>query len=189
MFELIRHRTLANVFSLYYPSFCGLPLFSRRFDCLVPQVSFFKDTTCGNGKAYPFVQAQSVCIDQNPGLAAIYCCAPPGTLCIIPYGQCVPPVYPKECLPELSLDKQQCDKRISHCAPKGIQMKFNSQGCSDTGRGTSGCQCDQYCGYACEKACMHDPQCFWDTQASQCVNKLSGLVGEPMPICLVVRGE
>lgn len=48
--------------------------------------------------------------------------------------------------------------------------------------GDGGCQCDQYCGYKCKRACNKDKQCYW--QDGKCYNKETKELGAPMLECM-----
>ena len=105
------------------------------------------------------------------------------------------PHIPIACRPHNGLNFQKCKNRTRFCSQFGIKMKWNAVPCrsrKSVGRKhakllggkkiRSGCQCDQYCGYSCPKACNSDSQCTWKN--NQCYNVATGQPGQSFPICI-----
>ena len=94
------------------------------------------------------------------------------------------PTIPKMCqLGRKSLTAKQCANRIQNCNHYGIILKWNNVPCLVYGRkkknkNSSGCQCDQYCGYTCSQACTQDEQCFW--QNGLCYNRKFNVSGNSL---------
>jgi len=84
------------------------------------------------------------------------------------------------CKPILKTNAKVCEKKIAACALLGIEMKYSGVTCPKKGK--SGCQCMNYCGYPCKKACNADKSCKW-VPGSGCTFLSTGEVGGPVPIC------
>lgn len=90
---------------------------------------------------------------------------------------------PRYCRPRKVSTFRRCTNLITRCSKFGIKMKFGLRcGRQRNGRAKIGtCQCDQYCGYPCKKACNNDPQCFWKNNV--CYNAMDNTPGVPISVC------
>ncbi|KAH9259736.1 hypothetical protein BASA81_002158 [Batrachochytrium salamandrivorans] len=68
-----------------------------------------------------------------------------------------PPTVPANpiCLPVIGMDKTECATLIKTCSKSNVTMFWAGAGCRVNGmvQNDGGCQCKDYCGYTCSKAC------------------------------------
>ncbi|KAH9246805.1 hypothetical protein BASA81_015583 [Batrachochytrium salamandrivorans] len=91
-----------------------------------------------------------------------------------------PPTVPANtiCLPVIGTDKTECATLMKTCAKSNITMFWAGAGCRVNGmvQNDGGCQCKDYCGYTCSKACnlSSGGRCKWNNNLKACTVAATG---------------
>ncbi|KAH9261568.1 hypothetical protein BASA81_000224 [Batrachochytrium salamandrivorans] len=91
-----------------------------------------------------------------------------------------PPTVPANpiCLPVIGTDKAECATLIKTCAKSNLTMFWAGAGCRVNGmvQNDGGCQCKDYCGYTCSKACnlSSGGRCKWNNNLKACTVAATG---------------
>ena len=153
------------------------------------QPNSFQVFPTGNCSGPSTFSAPSICYEARGQYYFAYCVYSNSPTSSPTYLPTQSPI-PQACKPSNGINSRRCSKKISKCRKFGIKMKWSGVPCPPSSVGKkfgrskkSGCQCDQYCGYSCSKACEHDRQCYWNVTAMKCYNNLTRLPGVPLPEC------
>ncbi|KAH9260800.1 hypothetical protein BASA81_001267 [Batrachochytrium salamandrivorans] len=91
-----------------------------------------------------------------------------------------PPTVPANpiCLPVIGTDKTGCATLMKTCAKSSVTMFWAGAGCRVNGmvQNDGGCQCKDYCGYTCSKACnlSSGGRCKWNNNLKACTVAATG---------------
>ncbi|KAH9256345.1 hypothetical protein BASA81_005566 [Batrachochytrium salamandrivorans] len=91
-----------------------------------------------------------------------------------------PPTVPANsvCFPRIGTDKAECATLMKTCAKSDVAMFWAGAGCRVNGmvQNDGGCQCKDYCGYTCSKACnlSSGGRCKWNNNLKACTVAATG---------------